>query len=64
MSIFTTAISFKTENIHCYYLCKQNEMIIICKDCCDLLQKVFSLVNGGFFNETQKCLIIYYLKKL
>ena len=83
MSIFTTTIPFKTEDIRCYYLCKhtlkifkekrdeshslmiskifrENEMILICKDCCDLSQKVFSTGNGDFCNETKKSLVRYY----
>ena len=35
-------------------------MILICKDCCDLSQKVFSTGNGDFYNETKKSLVRYY----
>ena len=38
-------------------------MIIICKDCGDLLQKLFSPGKDGFFNKTKKMFNKVLLKK-
>ena len=32
----------------------ENEMIIICKDCCDFVQRIFYLVKRNYFNEIKK----------
>ena len=42
----------------------ENEMIIICKDCCDFVQRIFYLVKRNYFNEIKKCLVKYYSKNL
>ena len=40
------------------------KMIIICKECQDLLLFIYSTNNNNFFNEIKKCLVRYYLKGL
>ena len=42
----------------------ENEMIIICKDCCDFVQRIFYLGKRNYFNEIKKCLVKYYSKNL
>ena len=42
----------------------ENEMIIICKDCCDFVQQIFYLGKRNYFNEIKKCLVKYYSKNL
>ena len=40
----------------------KNEMIIICKDFCDLIQRIFS--PDKFFNEIKEFFVRYYFKDL
>ena len=40
------------------------KMIIICKECQDLLLFIYSTNNNNFFNEIKKCLVRYYSKDL
>ena len=41
----------------------KNEMIIICKDCCDFVQRVFYLGKCNYFNKIKKMFGEVLLKK-
>ena len=43
---------------------RENEMIILCKGCCEFLNRNFSLSPDSFFGVVKKCFIRYYTKTL